>query len=58
MQLPEKNIATAKDREEIPFNREDISFVDKITDMVMTASGQYAFVPYALKRKKKKQRRS
>jgi hypothetical protein len=58
MQLPEKNIITVKDPEEIPFNREDISFIEKITGMLMTASAQYAFAPYALKRKKKKQRRS
>lgn len=58
MQLPEKNMVIVKDAPDIPFNKEDISFIEKITDMLMNVPGQYAFVPYALKRKKRKQKRS
>jgi hypothetical protein len=59
LQIPERNISITKDVIRIPGNEEDPTAVEKFADALLSASTQYDYVPYALKRKKKrKQKRS
>ena len=59
LQIPEKNISTSTEEINISGNGEDSNAMEKMADILLSASNQYSYVPNALKRKKKrKQKRS